>query len=66
MYPPHTKKRAFMRFLLLVALLIPISKPLCCQTPHALDLSGDYPITHDPSIAHEGGTYYIFATTSNP
>ncbi len=55
-----------MRILLLLALLIPISKPLCCQTPRALDLSGDYPMTHDPSIAHEGGTYYIFATTSNP
>jgi arabinan endo-1,5-alpha-L-arabinosidase len=27
-------------------------------------LSGDYPITHDPSIAREGSTYYVFATTS--
>ncbi len=31
-----------------------------------MPLSGDYPITHDPSIAREGDTYYVFATTSNP
>jgi arabinan endo-1,5-alpha-L-arabinosidase len=35
-----------------------------CQSPRALSLSGDYPITHDPSIAKEGKTYYVFATTS--
>jgi len=35
------------------------------QQPHALTLSGDYPVTHDPSIAREGKTYYVFATTSN-
>ena len=35
-----------------------------CQNPKALSLSGDYPITHDPSIAKEGKTYYVFATTS--
>jgi arabinan endo-1,5-alpha-L-arabinosidase len=38
---------------------------LCGQQPHALTLSGDYPVTHDPSIAREGKTYYVFATTSN-
>ena len=37
-----------------------------CQEPHAFTLSGDYPVTHDPSIAREGNTYYVFATTSNP
>lgn len=26
---------------------------------------GDYALTHDPSIAHQGDTYYVFATTSN-
>lgn len=51
-------------FVLLIA-FTPISAPLsCCQEPQALPLSGDYPITHDPSIAREGNTYYVFATTS--
>jgi arabinan endo-1,5-alpha-L-arabinosidase len=36
-----------------------------CQEPKALVLSGDYAITHDPSITREGNTYYVFATTSN-
>jgi arabinan endo-1,5-alpha-L-arabinosidase len=36
-----------------------------CQAPQALTLSGDYPVTHDPSIAREGNTYYVFATTMN-
>jgi arabinan endo-1,5-alpha-L-arabinosidase len=52
-------------FLLLAALTTIFASPLNCQGPHALPLRGDYPITHDPSIAHEGDTYYIFATTSN-
>jgi arabinan endo-1,5-alpha-L-arabinosidase len=38
---------------------------LYSQEPQALVLSGDYAITHDPSIAREGNTYYVFATTSN-
>ena len=53
-------------FLLLAALITIFASQLNCQEPHALLLSGDYPITHDPSIAHEGNTYYVFATTSNP
>lgn len=32
------------------------------QAPQALTLSGEYPLTHDPSIAWENGTYYVFAT----
>jgi len=36
------------------------------QEPHALALSGDYPLTHDPSIAKEGNTYYVFATGAAP
>ena len=35
------------------------------QVPHALELKGDYAITHDPSIGREGENYYVFATTSN-
>lgn len=30
--------------------------------PQALSLSGDYEGTHDPSIAFDHGTYYVFAT----
>jgi arabinan endo-1,5-alpha-L-arabinosidase len=52
-------------FLVLGAVFLS-SAPLCSQAPEPLQLSGDYPITHDPSIAHEGNTYYVFATTSNP
>lgn len=35
------------------------------QEPRALSLSGDYPLAHDPSIAKEGDSYYVF-TTSGP
>ena len=36
------------------------------QNPKALELSGDYPMTHDPSIARDGNTYYVFATGHAP
>ncbi len=36
------------------------------QAPQALPLSGEYPLTHDPSIAREGNTYYVFATALSP
>jgi arabinan endo-1,5-alpha-L-arabinosidase len=64
---PITRERVLVRFtfLLLAALTLIVTPPLNCQEPHPLPLSGDYPITHDPSIAHEGDTYYVFATTSN-
>jgi arabinan endo-1,5-alpha-L-arabinosidase len=32
------------------------------QEPVALELTGDYAGTHDPAIAREGNTYYVFAT----
>lgn len=35
---------------------------LASQEPEALTLSGDYALTHDPSIAKDGDTYYVFAT----
>jgi arabinan endo-1,5-alpha-L-arabinosidase len=50
---------------LLLAALLALAPPLSPQGPHALPLSGDYPITHDPSIAKDGNTYYVFATTSD-
>jgi arabinan endo-1,5-alpha-L-arabinosidase len=52
-------------FLLLAALTAVLAPQLDCQSPQALPLSGDYPITHDPSIGREGNSYYVFATTSN-
>ena len=36
------------------------------QEPHALALSGAYWATHDPSIAKEGNTWYVFATGKAP
>jgi arabinan endo-1,5-alpha-L-arabinosidase len=45
-------------------LILALTPALLSQEPRALTLSGDYAITHDPSIAKEGNTYYVFATTS--
>ena len=55
-----------MRFicLLLATSALIVSPQPDCQEPNPLRLCGDYPITHDPSIAQEGNTYYVFATTS--
>jgi arabinan endo-1,5-alpha-L-arabinosidase len=36
------------------------------QEPHALALQGDFWGTHDPSIAKDGSTYYVFATGKAP
>lgn len=36
------------------------------QQPRALQLTGDYPGTHDPSIGREGNMYYVFATGLAP
>lgn len=36
------------------------------QKPVALQLSGDYAMTHDPSIGREGDRYYVFATGLAP
>ena len=52
-------------FLILTAFLSVVTAPSFGQEPRALQLSGDYPVTHDPSIGREGSTYYVFATTSN-
>src|ERR1700677_3465192 len=54
------------QFFLLPSLLILLLTPQGnSQEPQAFNLGGDYPVTHDPSIAREGDTYYVFATTSN-
>jgi len=49
-----------------VLLLFMIALVLRSQEPKALALSGDYQFTHDPSIAMEGDTYYVFATGKAP
>ena len=54
-----------LKFFLPAVFLCVFVPPLLCQKPHALVLSGDYPFTHDPSIAHDGNTYYVFATTAH-
>ncbi len=36
------------------------------QQPHAYALSGDFWGTHDPSIAKQGKTWYVFATGRTP
>jgi arabinan endo-1,5-alpha-L-arabinosidase len=51
---------------LLAGVLLCVAPLLLGQGPKALTLSGDYAVTHDPSIAKEGSTYYVFATTSWP
>jgi arabinan endo-1,5-alpha-L-arabinosidase len=48
------------------ALLLALAPVFFAQTPQALTLSGDYPLTHDPSIGREGNTYYVFATGFAP
>ena len=61
----HQKEILVRINILVLIVIVLISAPLVCQGPEPLSLNGDYPITHDPSIAHEGDTYYVFATTSN-
>ena len=45
------------------AALLPV---LWSQAPQALQLTGDYALTHDPSIGREGNKYYVFATGKAP
>jgi len=66
-YFVHNRERVHVRTicLQLATIALMLTPPLICQQPQALRLSGDYPITHDPSIAREGNAYYVLATTSN-
>ncbi len=57
--------KAALRSLLIAALFA--SVPCApAQEPHALALTGDVLYTHDPSIAKDGDTYYVFATGKGP
>ncbi|HTW81788.1 MAG TPA: arabinan endo-1,5-alpha-L-arabinosidase [Terracidiphilus sp.] len=57
-----------MRFLhsLSAAFILLLALPLVGQEPTPFTLAGDFQFTHDPSIAREGGTYYVFATGAAP
>ncbi|HEU5458629.1 MAG TPA: arabinan endo-1,5-alpha-L-arabinosidase [Terracidiphilus sp.] len=57
-----------MRLLRLTLAAVPLALVplLLAQQPHALKLSGDYPLAHDPSIAKEGNTYYVYTTALTP
>src|ERR1700722_18114633 len=39
---------------------------LAAQTPQALKLDGDVEYSHDPSIAKDGDTWYLFGTANGP
>jgi arabinan endo-1,5-alpha-L-arabinosidase len=45
---------------LIVFILVPA---IFSQGPKALALTGDYPLTHDPSIARDGNSYFVFSTS---
>jgi arabinan endo-1,5-alpha-L-arabinosidase len=36
------------------------------SNPHAISVSGDTEYTHDPSIAKDGDTWYLFSTANGP
>lgn len=44
------------------ALALTVCGPMGAQEPHALHLDGAVQFAHDPSIAKDGATYYVFAT----
>ena len=48
------------------ALAVALVPVIWSQAPQALQLTGDYSRTHDPSIAKERGSYYVFATGRAP
>jgi arabinan endo-1,5-alpha-L-arabinosidase len=50
----------------LVATVFAAGANLAAQTPHALKLEGDIEYTHDPSIAKDGDTWYLFGTANGP
>ena len=46
--------------------LLALGAGVTAQAPRVYHLQGDYPFTHDPSIAKDGATYYVFATGNAP
>lgn len=49
-----------------LALAVAAGGAALAQQPMALHLEGAYPFTHDPSMAQDGKTYYVFATGKAP
>ncbi len=49
-----------------VAAVLAVGDNLAAQTPQALKLEGDVEYTHDPSIAKDGDTWYLFGTANGP
>jgi arabinan endo-1,5-alpha-L-arabinosidase len=47
---------------LALAVLLITAGSAAAQSPHVYTLSGDIAFTHDPSIAKDGKTWYVFAT----
>jgi arabinan endo-1,5-alpha-L-arabinosidase len=54
--------RFAMRWALMLLCAAMLQVPASAQEPQALDLTGDYTGTHDPSAIEAGGTWYVFAT----
>jgi arabinan endo-1,5-alpha-L-arabinosidase len=49
-----------------VAAVCGAGEELAAQTAQALKLDGDVEYTHDPSIAKDGDTWYLFGTANGP
>jgi len=50
------------KFRLAAQLSLLLAVSAFAQAPVVYHLEGDYAMTHDPSIAKDGSTYYVFAT----
>jgi arabinan endo-1,5-alpha-L-arabinosidase len=49
-----------------IAAAFAVGDNLAAQTPQALKVEGDVEYTHDPSIAKDGETWYLFGTANGP
>jgi arabinan endo-1,5-alpha-L-arabinosidase len=49
-----------------VAAVFTVGDKLAAQTAQALKLEGDVEYSHDPSIAKDGDTWYLFGTANGP
>src|SRR5262245_33762718 len=63
------RKVRFRACLVLRVFLVTIPLAFCSASnnqPQAFKLSGDVQYTHDPSIAKDGDTWYLFGTANGP
>lgn len=58
--------RSSISVFLVAVLLVAAPAILAQQKPDALKLDGDVEYTHDPSIAKDGDTWYVFSTNNGP